>query len=238
MNETCINPTEIHAGSLMAYVDGTADKTIIQHVRHCPACARQAAELTRLQATLTASLYRRSCPDTEQLIAYRYNELAGNEHLVVVQHLRQCPHCARELAALTHAERRAPGEWLRTAIKVIQAVLVPPQIQAAGVRNIPRMNQARPQVYRAAGIEIIVNPRPARTHPHQYDLVGLIHSAGQIPATIGTAEVELYHGAGLIAISQVSGRGQFTFAAVEPATYDLSLVWDQQEIQLPGMRVQ
>jgi anti-sigma factor RsiW len=238
MVETCINPAEMGDGDLMAYVDGTADEAIVHHVRLCPACTRQAEELARLQAMLTANLYRRSCPTSEQLIAYRYGELQGGEHLVVAQHLRQCPHCARELAALSHAERRGPGEWLRTTIEVVEAALVTPHVQAAGVRTIPGRDRSTPQVYRADGVEVIVNQHPSRTHPHQWDLVGLVHVAGQVPATIGEARAELYRGEGLIAIEQVSPRGQFTFAGLEPAGYDLGLIWEQREIRLEGIRVQ
>jgi len=246
MSEFCINPAEIGEGDLMAYVDGTAGKAVIQHVRRCPACARQVEEMARLQAALTASLYRRSCPASEQLIAYRHGELRGSEHLVVAQHLRQCPHCARELAALTRedrlvlnpAERTGPGEWLvRTATQVVEAALVTPQAQVAGVRNIPGRAQSTPQVYRADGMEVIINQRPARTRPYQWDLVGLVHIAGQVPETIGEARVELYRGEGLIAIEQVSPRGQFTFAGLESAGYDLSLMWGQQEIRLRGIQV-
>lgn len=69
MTEPCINPTEIKEGDLMAYVDATADEAVIEHIRRCPACARQAEELAALQAALTARLYRFSCPTPGQLIA-------------------------------------------------------------------------------------------------------------------------------------------------------------------------
>jgi anti-sigma factor RsiW len=187
------------------------------------------------------------------LIAYRHGELRGSEQLVVAQHLRQCPHCARELAVLTreerltedHTGRRDFGEWLRTAIELVEAALVPPQVQVSKVRNIPDGAQSTPQVYRADEIEIIVSQRPSRTHLHQQrpgstalqDLVGLVHIAGQVPETLGEATVELYRDEGLIAIEQVSSRGQFTFTALDPAEYDLSLLWGSREIRLRGIQV-
>ena len=231
--ETCIHPSEIQESDLMAYVDGTADEAVVQHIRRCPACARQAEALATLQATLTAKLYRFSCPTPDQLIAYQQSELRGSEKLVVVQHLRQCPHCARELAALAREERMGLGERIRAAIKVLDAVLVTPQLQAAGVRGAPGATRRTPQVYRADEIEIIVSQTSSRTHPRRWDLSGLVHVGGQVPETIAPstgsghrgARVELYRGEGLIAITTVSPRGRFAFAAVEPGDYDIRLVW-------------
>lgn len=238
MSETCVNPTEIQKGDLMTYVDGTADEIVIQHVRHCPACTRQAEELAAFQAVLTAKLYRFSCPAPDQLIAYQQSELEGNEKLSVVQHLRQCPHCARDLATLVRDERTGFGERVREIVEVLEAVLMTPQLQAAEVRGIPGAIRPKPQVYRAGEIEIIASQRPARTHLRRWDLSGLVHVGGRVPETIGEAKAELYRGKGLIAITEVSPRGQFTFTAVEPADYDLSLIWGSREVQLKGVQVE
>jgi len=237
MAEACINPADIQEGDLMAYVDGRASRAVVRHVRRCPACARRAAELERLQAALAVSLYRRSCPTSEQLIAYFHGELKGGERLVVAQHLRQCPHCARELAALARDERRGLGAWLRAAIKVVEATPTTPQMQLAGVRTPANGARSKPQVYRADELEIIIHRRPARTHPRRRDLIGQVHIAGQVPETVGEARVELYRGEGLIAIEPVNPRGQFTFAALPAADYDLSLVWGQREVRLKGIQV-
>ena len=235
MSEVCINPTEIKEGDLMAYVNGTANEAVVQHIRRCPACARQAEELAALQSTLTAKLYRFSCPTPDQLIAYQQGELRGSEKLVVVQHLRQCPHCARELAALAREERMGLGERVRAAIKVLDAVLVTPQLQAAGVRGAPGATRRTPQVYRAGEIEIIVSQTSSRTHPRRWDLSGLMHVGGRVPETIGRAKAELYQGEGLIAIAVVSPRGHFTFRAVEPGGYDIRLAWGDREVRVKNM---
>ena len=249
----------------MAYVDGTADEAVVQHVRHCPACARQAGELAALQAVLAAELYRRSCPTPDQLIAYRRGELRGSEKLTVAQHLRQCPHCARELAALAREAREGTGVGERpgAAIKVLEAVRVTLQVQAAGVCGNPGVACPTPQVYRACETEIIITPRPSPAHPGRWDLCGLVHVGGRVPEAISPstnpgpgdlgelsrtaqaagsghrgARAELYRGAGLIAITTVSPRGQFTFPAVEPAEYRIDLVWGNREARLKGVQVE
>jgi hypothetical protein len=210
VTETCINPTEINEGDLMAYVEGTADQAVIEHVHRCPACARQAQELATLQATLTARLYRASCPTPDQLIAYQRGELRGNEKLTVAQHLRQCPHCARELAALAHEEEEDvnPGERFRTAIEV---------------RVAPGMSRTTAQVYRLCHVKVTVTQRLARANPGRWDLSGHVDLGGRGPESIDGTTAELYRGEALVAIAAVSPRGQFTFRDLEPGEYYLSL---------------
>jgi hypothetical protein len=237
VGETCINPAEIQEGDLMAYVDGVASRLVVTHVRRCPACARQASELSGLQALLMANLNRCSCPAPDQLIAYHQAELQGSEKLVVAQHLRQCPHCARELATLARDERESLGERIGAALRVLAAAPASSHAQMAPVRDGAGPARAMPQVYRAAEIEFILTLRLSATHPHQQDLSGLMHIGGQVPKTIGGAKVELYRDEGLIAIAHISSRGHFTFAAIDPAEYDLCMLWEDREIWLRGVKV-
>jgi hypothetical protein len=237
VGETCINPAEIQEGDLMAYADGAASRSVVAHVRHCPTCARQARELAGLQALLLANLNRFSCPASDQLIAYHQAELQGSEKLVVAQHLRQCPHCARELATLARDERESLGERIGSALKVMAATPASPHAQMAPVRDGAGPARAMLQVYRADEIEFILTLPLSDTHPHEQDLSGLVHIGGQVPETIGGAKVELYRHEGLIAIAYISSRGHFTFAAIEPAGYDLCLLWEDREIWLRGVKV-
>ena len=64
MNETCIDPSAISEGDLMRYIDGEAEETIVDHVRRCPACAREAESLGQLQAALLAKLRPRTEDDS------------------------------------------------------------------------------------------------------------------------------------------------------------------------------
>ena len=236
VEESCINPAQIKEGDLMACADGTATRLVARHVRRCPACARQVKELAALEATWAAKLHRFSCPPSGQLIAYHEAELQGSQKLMVVQHLRQCPHCAGELASLARRERaelsRRPGAAAREALvaeRLALPVLVDPLRAAAGA--------SVPQVYRAAEVEVILSLRPSGSHQRQQDLSGLVHVGGQVPGTIGGARVELYYEKGLISIATVSSRGHFELPAVEAAGYDLCLIWQEQEIWLRGIEV-
>lgn len=236
MNENCIDPTEIQEGDLMAYVDGVADEVVAQHVRRCPACARRAQTLAELGTALAANLYRHTCPESDQLIAYHLGELGGNEKLVVAQHLRQCPHCARELAGLAREERTGLRERLRAAIEVLEATLVMPP-RATAVREAPEGTRPELRIYQAGDVEITLSQQVVWAQPGRWDLSGQVRVEEQEPGMIGGARVELHRGDGLIAIALLDSEGRFSFASVEPADYDLSLLWEGRDIQVKSVRV-
>jgi anti-sigma factor RsiW len=221
----------------MAYVDGVAGEAVVRHIRRCPACARQVQALAGIGAALASNLYRHACPEPDQLIAYYQGELEGNEKLVVAQHLRQCPHCARELAGLAGEERASLRERLRAAIEMLEGVLVPPQPTVAMVRDVAETPRPEPRIYRAGEIDVILGQQAAWAQPGRWDLSGQVCVGGQVPGTIGGTRVELYRGAGLIAIAVVDPRGRFYFASVEPSDYDLGLLWEGRDIQVKGMHV-
>lgn len=236
MNENCIDPKEVQEGDLMAYVDGVAGEAVERHIHRCPACARQVQALAGIGTVLASNLYRRACPESDRLIAYHLGELEGSEKLVVAQHLRQCPHCARELAGLAREERISLRERLSAAIEILEATLVIPPPKVAVVRDAPEAC-AKQWVYRAGEIEISLGQRAVWAQQDHWDLSGQVHIGGRVPETIGGVRVELYHGQGLIAIAAVDPHGYFAFASVESSTYDFSLLWEGQDIQMKNVRV-
>jgi tetratricopeptide (TPR) repeat protein len=191
----------------------------------------------RIQAISDVRLRRPACPPSTQLAAYYRGELQGGEALLIAQHLRRCEFCATELAALARRERVGLCERLRTAIEILEATLISPKLEAARVRGESKRERPGLQVYRARELEVLVNQRASHPHRRLRDLSGLIHIEEQEPEGIGEARVELYRGEGLIAVSQVNTRGQFTFKAIETGTYDISLVWGSREIQFREVRV-
>ena len=222
MTETCIDPTKVNESELMAYVDGTADQAVVEHVRRCPACARRAQELAALQGALTARLYRVSCPTADQLIAYQQGDLRGSEKLTVAQHLRQCPHCARELAALAREEREEverndPDERPFAVIEV---------------RVAPGIDRPSPQVYQLCDVEVTVAQRLSRANPDRWYLSGQMDRKGRGPESIDVMTVQLYRGDVLVATAAVNPRGQFTFRDLETAIYTLELMWEGSGVRL------
>ena len=233
MSQICIDPSEIREGDLMDYASGTASEAVAAHVNRCPACARQARELAALQTLLSTTLYRHSCPEPDRLLSYLAGELQGNDKLVLVQHLRQCPHCARELASVAR-QRSGLGDRFRAAVDALEATPVTPRLSPIALRG-PASPPAGPWVYRAGDVEVLLDLAPSPTPSGRHTLTGLVHTGGRVPETIEEATVELYRGEGLIGITAVSPRGQFSFTDVEPCTYDLRLVWGEREIAMKGV---
>ena len=238
MDQECTSPGTISSDDLAAFAEGLADEQTIEHLRHCPACAREAQELVLLQAALAGRLYRHSCPPAEQLIAYREGELVGNEHLIVSRHLQLCPHCARELAALAHEERQTLAERLGAALQLIKARPAAPQLLPA-MRGGRSEDDLSPEgyEYEAGEVNILVTLQPAAAQPGWYDLMGLVYVGEQVPEGIGGAKVELYRDQELVAITAVSPRGQFTIPDVRPASYKLVLLWEHRDIHIEGVQV-
>jgi hypothetical protein len=71
-----------------------------QHLAHCPSCQQQLSDYRCLHQTLRTYLYRTQCPDVEQLGLYSADMLPQEQRQQIAQHVEQCPHCARESAAI------------------------------------------------------------------------------------------------------------------------------------------
>lgn len=105
-DEGCGEPSAPSATALIAAADGEADEATLAHVRACPHCAEQVAQLRLLQARLRRRLYRLYCPTSDVLMDYCQGLLDPYQGFAVVQHVALCPHCMGELALL---ERAAPA---------------------------------------------------------------------------------------------------------------------------------
>jgi hypothetical protein len=96
----CISPPEPETRLLMAFLDGEADPGTVLHLQQCAHCRERAETLAREQELLTSRLFRISCPSATELGEYHLHMLLPDQMLVVSQHLRDCPHCMREIDEL------------------------------------------------------------------------------------------------------------------------------------------
>lgn len=230
----CIQPELIAEGDLLAYVEGEASETIRAHVAACPACAQRAARLRQANRTLLGLLYRENCPAPEKLGQYQVGLLEAAERLSLAAHLRECPHCSRELVEMEsalEAEDSLVESALRligSARRVIEAALVSPGDPAtAALRGPNDTLQAVPQAYHAAGLDILIGfqaeaGRPAGT------LTGAVVQAGQVAGK----QAWLFGAQPTPIASTVDDLGTFTFEAIRPGTYDLALEAGENAILL------
>jgi len=100
LSKNCVFPPELDEKQLLLYLDGEANKEILSHLELCAYCREKSETLDRLQKRLTTRLYRLTCPPTIELGEYHLRMLPAPQMLVVAQHVRECPHCAREVSQL------------------------------------------------------------------------------------------------------------------------------------------
>jgi hypothetical protein len=97
----CIAPGAIRDEELLAYLAGEKVRPfVIQHLTTCRHCADQLASYKRLEATLTARLYRWDCPPGLVLGEFQLGLLNKEMAAAVSHHLSRCPRCAGEVASL------------------------------------------------------------------------------------------------------------------------------------------
>lgn len=188
----------------------------------------------RTTKMLQALLYRRSCPPPEQLGLYQLNLMAPAQRLVVARHVRECPHCQRELVELVSApDEPSLLERLRSAAGAIQAILpTPAQPHLSPVRGLAPTTQQ----YHAPGVDVLLSQQTGRTPGRRTIMGRLLPQEEEAGAGQGT-EVWLLSDVDAWA-APVEARGVFRFDEVEPGAYRTGLEWQSRIILLDGPQVQ
>src|SRR5262245_15515176 len=96
----CITSPALDDTQILSYVEGEADKVIVDHIKECPYCADRAKRLTLTQNRLRARWYRSTCPSSMELGDYHLGLLPEPQKMMVRQHVRECLLCRRDLAEL------------------------------------------------------------------------------------------------------------------------------------------
>ena len=160
----CVSPPELDDRRLWSYVDNEAEPETMLHLERCEFCSEKAKALAELQARVRSRLYRINCPSSLDLGEYHLGMLPDPKKLVVVQHVRECVHCARELAQLEgYLSKLGPtGEiGLLEGLKVLVARWVggnPEGISRA--TSALRGEAKRPITFEADGMVIILDIQP------------------------------------------------------------------------------
>jgi len=174
---------------------------------------------------LTAVFYRLSCPAPETLADYCTRQLPPGQRLVVARHLRDCPHCARELEMYAAADGEAEGPFdrLRDLVsRVSWATLALASLSPLALRGI----SAGQQVYQAGDTRIVLELRPATTGYHRWRLLGGVEPSG------AATEIELWQESQVRASIRTDDEGYFSFDRLKPGVYSLCLRGDGTETWL------
>jgi hypothetical protein len=222
LTQNCAFPPELEDGRLLAYLDGVADQGTLAHLKGCAYCSERAADLGQLQERLTSRLYRVNCPSSMELGEYHLRMLPAPRMLVVAQHLRECPHCAREVAELqgfvSDLEPTAEGGLLQKA-RVLVARLLSPGDPAFAPAMALRGESKGPLTFAAEGIVIVLDIQP--TTEGRTNILGQVAADSQDQWT--GALVELRRGNQLKMSSIIDDLGAFRCEGVMPGQLELRI---------------
>jgi hypothetical protein len=209
----CISPPELSEQQLLEYLDGEADAQTIQHLERCEFCRRKSDAFKRLQGSLTARLYRLICPSPLELGEYHLRILSAPQMLLIAQHVRECPHCQREVAQLeTYLSDLGPHTWqsLSGTIRVIIARLVDAAEDGSPLLVPLRGQQKGPITLEADGIVITLDLQP--TLDERLSILGQVAADDQDQWT--GAMVELRQADAPQLTASLDDLGAFRFEAV------------------------
>lgn len=225
----CITSPALDDTQIITYVEGEADDAIVAHIQKCPYCTERASQMALFQNRLRARLYRSTCPSPLEMGDYHLGLLPASQALVVAQHIRECPHCRREVAELEEfmAGPDARSDLFETA-KVLLAQLV-------GGGATPALGTLRgeskgPLIFEADGVVITLDVQPGPKG--QVSILGQVAADDQDQWT--GAKVELQQADSPQMTASLDDLGSFRFEEVRPGSIQITITsLDGVVIQTP-----
>lgn len=244
----CEFPPELDDRSLLAYLDGEADRQVVAHLERCPHCRDRATRLAQLQSRLTAELYRLACPSTVELGEYHLGVLLPEQAEAVAHHVAECPHCSRELAQLEDylaelapALEPGPLERAREQIRVLIARLLdrnsgtrpfgqPAMVPAyAGLRG----DEEEPLIFQAEDVQVVIQIQQDAERPERKTILGLVVGLGENREL----EAHLWQAGQRVTVAAVDELGNFVMSDVVSGSYELILSGPEMEIHVQALEI-
>lgn len=224
----------------MAFLDGEADPETTLHLQKCEYCRDRVKALAREQNILTSRLYRISCPSTDELGEFYLRMLPAPQMLLVSQHLRECPHCTREIEQLKEfLSDLAPASESNflEQVKVLAAHLVggPGGATAVGEPSFALRGIGEgPITYEADGVVIVLDIQS--DDERKVDILGQVATDDQDLWTDSTVTLKQKDGSKLT--DTLDDLGAFRFAGVSSGSIQITISSPHGvEVQIPSMNV-
>lgn len=246
MSSTCISPPELEDKQLFAYLDDhNSDQETALHLKRCSHCRKRVEALDRLHKSLSSRLYRSTCPSSLTLGEYHLRMLPASQMLVVAQHVRECPHCARETAELkdflsefAQAQKDLhPGKGKTIIARLIGGQTEPGshgEHSLAPAFATLRGEGQGPIVLGADGIVILLGFAPATSG--QVSIIGQVAADNQEYWTGAAVELQQTEMTPLIA--SVDDLGAFTFEALPASPIQITITsLDGTSVQTPNIQI-
>jgi hypothetical protein len=220
----CIASRELDEKDLLLYLDSLADHATVSHLEQCTYCHERAETLAHLQERVKTCIYRINCPTSIELGEYHLHMLPAPQRLVIAQHLRECHHCAREIAQLeSFMGQPLPtpqGGWYA------QTRLLVARLAGLGLGSENRPSPALrgegrpPMTLEADGIAIVLDVQA--TGIGRLTIFGQLAAADQDLWT--DASVEFRQDGQLESMTVVDDLGTFHFKDVLPGQKELWII--------------
>jgi hypothetical protein len=217
----CTMPPPLDDLDLIAALDDAIDASVRDHLQACPSCAKRANDLAMLQQTLQQRFYRMFCSSSEDLLAFQQRMINPDRYITIANHLRDCPHCTRELRLLEQATANTGlFPTRRIALKLEKHGLFPVTTSASAQRSSGSLGDQ--YVYRADRIRLMLSIERIFGRPSRSILNGKL-SLGNLGSNQAGLTASILSGEQILSSSQIDSLGYFTIEDVPSGNVTLSL---------------
>jgi len=246
--EGCRWPVALDDLALIAAIDGEAGLDVMAHLRDCPYCSARAQVFEDMQGLLRKQLFRMFCPTSEELAAYQQGFLNGDQQALIIEHLKECPHCTREfnlLEQLSHETlpARSPpptngksalthNSILPGKLRQVAATLLTPSAQPlAGAYGALRgPSQASHYAYHAENLQLTLGIQRVVSRTDRRVIHGALELDDELYEVFSGATAHLSHNETLIRTAELDELGNFVLDDLAPGTYRLALRLPDREV--------
>ena len=260
----CYQPPALDDLALIAAIDGEASPEVMTHLRTCASCAARAQHFASIQGLLRERFFRMFCPSTDELIAYHSGSISGAQHDTITAHLRECPHCSREMRLLKHITsdpvtgRSPPVFWPfieSTIMPESQADSNPPAVTQIR-RVIAKLLHIEPQValvdiygaargpartdqyaYHAENLQIVIDVHRLANRNDRRVLTGSLFLDDDLPQGRWRASAYSVDNNQLIKTADLDNLGNFVLDDLSPGSYRLSLYLPDREVVIEAIHL-
>lgn len=244
----CIDPDQVNDADYLAAITRNTRPGFAIHLDKCDYCQGELKAFQHLDNSMRRQFgfilnhQRLMCPTSQQIGEFVLKMLPAIEQITIGEHVKNCPHCAAELADLREfildedpqpvtvkpsvkevltqprPEPSAKLDWLRRVVAhLIETVTGPaptPGYALAGVRG---ETSDLPLTYQAEEVLVTVTVQALKPHSKECMVLGMVQRDNfPMEATSG-ALVRLYTGETTLATETIDDLGNFVFDEVIPS---------------------